>query len=458
MMPDEIVERYFDVVVVGGGPAGISAAIAAARNGARTLLIESSHMVGGEFVSGLPIDGCITTGGEWAIGGIAKELFDACEERGGYVGEVFNWSVIWAVCIDPDIMKIVLVEQLVKHGVSLLLNSFLEAVLMDEGRIAAVQIANKQGKTLVRARAFIDCTGDGDVAYYAGVPYELGSESGELQPVTLVFHMNNVNVQELLEFVRDSPENIRLGVLLSEHPQECARRLYESGMPKISLKHDGPLMSKAIESGELFSTSMLAFTPISRYEGRLAVNSTRIADVNGLDTKSLSDSMGDLIKQVDAASRFLITYIPGFQHAYLAAIAPKIGVRETRRIVGEKVLTDQDVLEGARFPEGIGKGCHPVDVHKSGRGHVIKGIKDHGVYDIPFGCLVPVGVDNLLIAGRCLSSTRVANSSARVMGTCMVMGQAAGTAAALDLDSNKPFRELPVERLRSVLSQQGVVL
>ena len=106
MMPDEIVERYFDVVVVGGGPAGISAAIAAARNGARTLLIESSHMVGGEFVSGLPIDGCITTGGEWAIGGIAKELFDACEERGGYVGEVFNWSVIWAVCIDPDIMKI----------------------------------------------------------------------------------------------------------------------------------------------------------------------------------------------------------------------------------------------------------------------------------------------------------------------------------------------------------------
>lgn len=453
-------ELNYDVVVLGAGAAGVSSAIAAAKNGARTLLVESSSIVGGDLLSGLPIDGCRTTGGEWIVGGVAKELFDTCEALGGYVGSIYDRRNIWVVMINPRIMGFSILKKLEEYKVDLLPYSQVDVVSHADGLISSITVKNKTKQYLLKGDIYIDCTGDGDVSYLCGVPYEMGDESGELQPMTMVFQMRNVHPEEVLSFVLEHPENCGL----AENPnseksaRELAQELYDLGYPKVFFSGNGPLMKEGIASGELHSCSMLAFNPNSTDHTVVTVNTTRMVTKDCTSADVLGKAMMELTGQVENAFSFIKKHVPGCQDAMLDGVAPRLGIRESRRIMGEYYLTGEEVSNGVKREDGICKGGHEVDIHGKDTNHVRKTIKNAGSYDIPFGCLIPKGMKNLLMAGRCFSADRVAHSSARVMGTCMAMGQASGTAAAICVSRGIRPMELSVSELRTVLKAQGAVL
>lgn len=462
-MAQRLQQEDYDVVVIGGGAAGIAAAVSAARNGARTLLVEAGPMIGGEMVSGLPIDGCLNTRGEWVVGGVARELFDECEAMGGYVGAFYDWRTIWVVCVDPEVMKIAVMNVVRRAGVNLLLYTFAEDVVVQDGRVTGVMLLNKSARTLVTAKVFIDCSGDGDLAHLAGAPHEKGGEDGALQPVSLVFRMMGVDTARLMNFVAEHPEN----VAAAENPfyddisrDEQIRRLVAQGFPKVFFVASGPLIREAIAAGDLHSTALIGIGPVSMKRREIYCNSTRIANVDATRTEKLTQALPELMDQVWTCAKFLAKRVPGFEEAQFSGIAPRIGIRETRRILGDYVLTFDDVMNARKREDGVAKGAHHVDIHGAGTHQLRQPIKDGGSYDIPYGSLIPRGLRNVLLAGRCLSASREAHGSARVMGTCMAMGQAVGTAAALASSANRveDVRDVPLGSLRARLKAQGAVV
>ena len=390
-----------------------------------------------------------------------RELLDRCDSMGGLVPPYFDWRSLWLVCVDPEVMKLACAMLVSEAGVELLLNSFAEDVVVEDGHVRGVVVANKSGRTLVAADVFIDCSGDGDVAARAGAEWEKGGEGGVFQPVTMMFRMQGVETRPLLDFVVAHPDYAGLG----ESPAtahlskaECAACLREQNVPSVFFDGQKPFIADAIARGELSPCGILAICPVSTARKEVSLNTTRIADLDATDPDALSRALPKLVDQVWTCVRFLQNRVPGFEAAVFSGLAPRIGIRETRRIMGVEVLTGEDVLAGRKRADGIAKGAHELDVHGAGSAHRREMIKDGGSYDIPFGCLVPRGLRNMLVAGRCLSATREAHGSARVMGTCMSMGQAAGTAAALCATSGTPIGQLSVQALRDRLREQGAVL
>ena len=453
-------EYTYDVAVVGAGAAGVAAAIAAAKNGAKTVLIESSSVFGGDLLSGLPIDGCRTTAGEWVVGGIAKELFDACAELDGYIGSIYDRRNICVVMINPRIMGFVILRKLAEYGVKLLPYSQVVSVEHTSGSVKSLFIKNKTDELVVRANKYIDCTGDGDISFMCGVPFEMGNSDGKLQPMTMVFQIRNIHPKEVLQFVLEHPENCGL----AENPnstktaKELAQELYDLGYPKVFFSSNGPLMKNGIASGELHSCSMLAFNPNAVDGTVVTVNATRLVTNDCTSSEILGDSIGILSSQVINTFRFIKKRIPGCQDAILDGVAPRLGIRESRRIIGEYYLTGEEAAQGIKRPDCIAKGAHEIDVHGDKEEHYRVTIKNAGSYDIPLGCLIPKGMKNLFMAGRCLSADRIAHSTARVMGTCMAMGQAAGTAAAIAVKDGCDTTSVPINKLREILISQGAIL
>lgn len=456
--------EQFDVAIVGGGAAGIGAALSATQNGARVILIDAGPMVGGELVSGIPVDGCLSSCGEWVVGGVVRTLFAECERLGGYIGPINDFRSLNVVAVDPEIMKIAVVNLLHRAGVTLRLYTYADEVVTNDGQIHGLVTVNKQRRTLVTAPVFIDASGDGDVALGAGAPFAMGdAEKGELQPVTLVFRMTGVETEPLLRFIRDNPENAGLGEYegLGMSRAECAQALYRQGLAKVFLVADGPVVRDAIARGELHRSSMIGITPTSIARKEVSVNTTRVGHLDASRPDKLSAAFPELIGQVWQCAKFLQNRVPGFEHAAFAGIAPRIGIRETRRIIGEYVLSDEDVASGRKREDAVAKGAHEIDVHLPGTGHYRVPIKNGGSYDIPYNMLIARGVRNLFVIGRCMSASRIAHSSARVMGTCLAMGQAAATGTAVALNSNAwdgDLRSVSVERVRGVLRDQGAVL
>lgn len=317
-MAQMINQLDYDVVVVGGGAAGVAASMAAAKNGAKVLLVEAGPMIRGEMLSGLPIDGCLSTRGEWVVGGIARELFDECDRLGGYVGHFYDWRTIWVVCTDPEIMKLAVVNSVRKAGVDMLLYTFAEDVVLRDGEVTGVVLVNKNQRTLVRAKVFIDASGDRDLAKLAGAPYETGNGSGQFQPVSLVFRMQRVDFGRLLNFVAEEPDN----VAAAENPYyadipraEQIRRLVAQGYPKVFFVANGPLIRRAIADGDLHATALIGIGPVSMKRREIYCNTTRIADVDATRTDQLSRALPDLLDQVWASSGFLAKRVPGFETA-----------------------------------------------------------------------------------------------------------------------------------------------
>lgn len=446
-----------DVVVCGGGPAGAAAAMAAARLGRKVVLVEACGFLGGA-ITAAGINGI----GGWQhdldgrplISGIAQELMEeACRQSRSdpeAVRQVFRsregrpsyreggLGCYW-LNINPAMMKIVLDRKLQACGVRLLLHCSAVYPILDGNVIRGVYIESKSGREAILADLVIDCTGDGDIACRAGAPVEQGEETtGLCQPGSLLFTAANADVP---------PLNYSLGADDESHLPPLERNRYEGA---IRLARERGELTE--NPNELFC----AATPLLPADGRVrSVNFTRLQRLCATDVESLTQAEIAGRRQVLEALDFMRKYIRGCEDAYLVTIQPQVGIRESRRVQGEYVLTGEDVLRGRRFEDCVCRGIYLLDIHNAdGVGKSTLHLLDQP-YDIPYRALVPLKVEGLLTAGRCISGDHTALASYRIISHCMQLGQAAGTAAALALERGCSVRSIPTAALRERLEKDG---
>jgi len=383
---------------------------------------------------------------------------------GGFVAKLNDWRLIQYVAYDPEIMKIAIPQMVFGAGVTVYLQTFAEEVVQDKGRISGIVVRNKGGRQLLTARAFVDASGDGDLCAMAGAEMLSVGRDEKPQPMSMMFRMANVDTTALLSYVREHPECVAVGesdaIRGGRTDREITEEIYRQGQPCVFFKGDGPLLGDAIQRGDMFATALIMIQPTSDTRREVCINATRIA----LDDPTRPDNMATALRvlsaQVFQCARFLRQSVPGFADASISGMSPRIGIRETRRVVGDYILSEEDVLQARKRDDGVAKGCHHVDIHQDGTGQIRIPVADGGSYDIPLGSLLPKGIENVVIAGRCLSASREAQGSARVMGSCMAMGQAAGslTAIATSQSNHANLRDIPVGRLRQTLREQGAIL
>ncbi len=412
-----------EVIVCGGGPAGLCAAVAAAQEGADTLLIERYGFLGGMATAGL-VNPFMPyyTGGEQIIEGLFQQITDRLDAASG-------WSNRQDVCasdaLAPEIMKLVAQEMLQEASVRLRLHTMVVDARSDSGHIQRILLASKSGLEAAEADLFIDATGDGDLAARAGAQYEQGRpEDGLSQPMTLMFRMTGVD---------------------------------EERMPlreEINSRYD-----QAKAAGEIDNPRENVLWFYTTRRGEIHFNTTRVVKRDGTSAADLTAAELEARRQVQQMVNFLTAKVPGFSKAYLSSTGTQIGVRESRRILGEYVMTAEDVLGARKFADGIARGCYDIDIHSpSGTGTVIKSLPAGESYDIPYRCLCPRGFDNLLVAGRPISATHQAHSSVRVMSIAAAVGEAAGTAAAMCVAQGQSVAAVDVATLRKRLLERGASL
>ncbi|AJY75611.1 FAD-dependent oxidoreductase [Paenibacillus beijingensis] len=420
-MPD----HHYDVVVAGGGPSGIAAAIAAAREGAKTLLIERYGFLGGAGTA-MMVNPWMSY---WAVGkedhiiifGVLKELIDGMTALGAY-GHPKQMTAF-----DPEALKVVAERLCLEAGVALLFHSFLGSVQTDDsGRfIQSVRVANKAGLTDFKASLFVDTTGDADLAALAGAIVEKGrAVDGLSQPMTLNFRMANVDIDRM-------PSG-----------EEITRRYLE-----------------AKARGEIHCPREDVLWFYANQPGVIHFNTTRVILKDATDPWALTEAEIEGRRQVQQFVAFLKKDVDGFEHSYLQTTAPQIGVRESRRIAGEYVLTAEELLAACKFDDVIARGSYPVDIHNpNGEGTVMQHLKPGEWYDIPYRCLIPRKIENLLVGGRPISATHEAHSAIRVQPIAIAIGQAAGTAAAICARDQVLPRRLNARKVQEALARQGASL
>jgi hypothetical protein len=418
-----------DVVVVGGGSAGTAAAITAARSGLRTILVEDFP-----FLGGMSTGGCVGTfcgfyfrerNGDLArlVGGFAAEVMDRLAARGDCYGPV-PFKTTGAVPYVPWGLK-TLYDAMVRAEprLTVLLHTrFLQAVVHD-GAIDAITVATRSGRAALRAPYFIDATGDAALALAAGAPVERGET---LQYPSMMFYMEHVDLDRAL------PHLFELNDLI-------ARRAEAADLPR--------------RSGNVIPTGRPGEVLVAM--SRVSVDG-RPADGSDAAELTLAEMLGR--EQAERCGAFLREHMPGFEEAFVADAAPRLGIRETRRIAGRYALTADDVLGGRKFDDGIGRAAWPIELHVAGGLTEWRFLDDGLWYTIPYRCLVPEGVSNLLAAGRCLSATREGFASARVIGPCLAEGQAAATAIALAGRPGARLDAIDVDALRGRLAALDVPL
>jgi len=444
--------REYDVLVVGGGNAGCAAALAAARNGARVLLVERYGFLGGTATASM-VGPWMTfhSGDDRIVGGIAQEIVERLVARGGSPGHIHDASdyVPTITPFDPEIHKALLFEMMRESGVALLLHAwFLDAVVGD-GRVAGARFATVGGIREYRAQRTIDATADAYVAASAGVPTQQGDARGRVQPASLMFRLSHVDLAALSAYVRQRPEQMRSSLKMHERTPEALSAvagLYE-------------LWEAARASGAVSVPRELVSFFATPYADEVTVNMTRVVGVDPLDPDDLTRAEVEARAQVMQLLDFFRKDVPGFANARIAATATQIGVRESRRIMGEYTLTADDVLHVRTFDDAVARSAYPIDIHNpAGSGTTTHRLPAGASYEIPYRCLVPRGVDDLLVAGRCISTTHEALASTRLTPTVMTLGQAAGTAAALSLQQHVTPRALDPALLRERLVRDGVDL
>lgn len=446
-----------DIVVCGGGPAGAAAALAAARAGKRVVLVEASGFLGGA-VTNAGINGI----GGWQhdldgrplITGIAQELISEISLQSGgdmkAVSDVFahrrqkptyregGLGCYW-LNINPDMMKIVLEEKLCTAGVKLLYHCSAVYPIMEKDSICGVYVESKSGREAILAQIVIDCTGDGDIACRAGADFRIGDpETGLCQPGSLLFTAARADVP---------PLNYSLGAEDESHLPALERNRYEQAIQLARAR--GEIRENP---NELFC----AATPLNPSDPSIrSVNFTRLQGLDATDVESRTTAEISGRKQVLEALAFMRKYIRGCEDAYLLYIQPQVGIRESRRIHGDYILTKEDVLSGKRFDDCICRGIYLLDIHNAdGVGKSTLHMLDQP-YDIPYRALLPHGVENLLVAGRCLSGDHTALASYRIISHCLQTGQAAGTAAVEALDTHTSVRGISRKNLKSRLEKAG---
>jgi hypothetical protein len=445
-------EVIWDVVVVGGGMAGCGAAWAAAKNGAKTLLIERYGYLGGWATAALvnPFMSSNTSDGKPLVGGFFSELKDELAKvDGGILGS----------CFDPEWMKIVLQEMVLGSGAEMLLHSCITGVQAEDDGIS-LKVFCKAGERTVRCRRVVDCSGDGDVAISLGAEFETGDETGVAQAVTLMFDVGGVDLVEALEYVKANPDQMRFPKM----PADTDIQLLTGHVLGIAGYYD--LVSQAKSRGEYPVPGDLVFYVTRPRLGEVTFNTTHVGDVDGIDLDALTRAEIEGRRQMVAVLNFARSSMPGFKNSYILRSPSHVGVRESRRVMGKYVFDASDIATSSKFDDAICRLAYWVDIHKGkGTGYTRSEEKEKIVepvagdyYEIPYRSLVPNGVENVLLAGRCISSTQGGHAAIRIMPCCAALGQAAGTAAALSVKTGTPVGEIDITTLKETLRSDGALV
>jgi hypothetical protein len=421
-----------DVVVCGGGAAGVAAAVSAARAGWKVVLLEKSICAGGMLTNGLlPSIIHMTDGVNMLSGGVCKEIVDAVSEKMG-VKPLYNWHNI-----HPEPMKRVLDDILLGAGVDVLYNMHVFDVISHAGQLEAVLASGVAGKQAIRGKIFIDATGDGHIAMLADAPWEMGDADGHTMAPTLC------TLFERVDFEQRPPDYRYAGSGRKEWREDT-----EKGVAPLPEHHFVGFFRNGATSGS----------------GNLG----HMYGTNPLDPISVSKACIEGRQQSEIYLDFYRSRVSGFQQATLAATASQLGVRESRRIIGEYVMTHDDYICRRRFPDDIGCFAYPIDIHAAGANAseqqnvelrlAQSRFKDGEHYGIPYRALLPKETKNLLVAGRCISCDRAMQSSIRVVPGCMITGQAAGNAAALAVEHQVDLRQVDIKQLQQWQRNQGIWL
>lgn len=423
----------YDIIVIGGGPAGCAAAAQAARDGAKVLLVEATGCLGGMGTSGMVPAWCPMTDGEKVIyKGIAEEVYDRSTELYPRPVSGKDWTPI-----DPEALKRTYDELIEASGADVLFCTMLSGVDASAGHVNAVILTNKDGLVAYSAKTYIDTTGDGDLAAWAGAEYMCGDEeTGEVQAATLCFSVSNVDENTYL-----TEPKLQI---------ECNP---DSPICDIIKDENYPLVDSKHTCQNLTSLGVVGF------------NSGHLWGLNSLDPKSVSEGMFVGRKKAWQLFEGLIKYAPKtFENTCISQTAPVMGVRESRRIIGDYILNMNDYLERRSFDDEISRCCYYIDMHSSPElkakrskhfttgAHYGKGES----YGVPYRCLTPKGLDNVLVAGRCVSCDRPIQASVRIMPAALTTGQAAGAAAVLA--NGADVHSIDTDKLRRILKEANVFI
>jgi hypothetical protein len=469
----------FDVVVVGGGTSGVAAAIAAARTGARTLLIERLGALGGQMnVSGPPgfaYANLYNERGERIIGGIITETHERLLKEGHAIPHIepdFRGWYTFAY-VDPDWWGLMIFEMMVENKVDLLLHSLAVDVIKEGKTMKGVIVEHVSGRQAIFGKVIIDCTGEGDIAARAGAPFEFLPKD-QMEPHSLSFTADGVNWEKVLNYIKSNPQEFEFERFLENTQHKWTYDQLVERIRKVdSIVEFGEVMGyrtlklKGLETGEWHGFSGVGFFLIPREGGVIQAHfqhSSQVGDCDATNVEDLTYAEIECRRQCVIAWKFVKKYLPGFENAYITRVCPELRIREGRRIMGDYVLKGEDVIEERKFADVIGKSAFPAGaVHVVGPGTLATmkppdSPRTGGSHDIPYRCLVPREIENLLVAGKAVSASRAAYQ--RFLMQTMVTGQAAGVAAALCARKKITPRmlESDVSELQRMLVEQGAIL
>ena len=435
------------VLVCGGGTAGVVAAIAAARAGADVLVVDQLGQLGGTqsaaWVTPMMPNKILT---ENLTHGLNDDILRRAAEYDPPPTDQ-SGDLLW---FNPVTLALVLDDLLLEAGGRVLYHTFISDAIVEGGALTGIVVENKSGRQRIGARVTIDCTGDADIAFRAGVPCVSGDpEDGRNQPMSLRFALAGVDQERAAAFLADE-----LGMTCYARPP-----LFEIGTGEAKNTPLGPLICRAVAEGVLAEDDLgyLQFFSMLGRPGELAFNCPRSAGLSATDAWDLSRAQTVGRQKIRRIARFFKTFVRGFEDSYIGTVAPMVGVRESRRIVGDYTLTEEDYLTEARFPDAVARNSYPIDIHstKAKSGLIMKHLPPGHYHEIPYRCLLPVGAENLLVAGRCLSATFAAQAAVRIQQNCRALGEAAGLAAVLALETDVPPRQVDTDELRRRLNAQG---
>lgn len=448
-------DETYGVIVAGGGVSGCAAALAAARNGASVLVVERDGYLGGTL-TGCGVGPMMTfhAGEKQVIRGIMEELVQELVRRGYSTGHVPDTKQYTSTItpFDAEGLKLVLDEKLRSAGVKVLFHTFLGAVETADGEVRSLTLCNKDGLNRVSAKVYIDATGDGDVAAWAGAPMTKGRpEDGAAQPMTMKMKYCGVDTARLKAYVLSHPE--RFGKLAPHFA------LFERDIP-FDLEGFDEEFRRSKEEGKLSIRRENVLMFGTGRPGEYILNTTRIVGCDATDAWSLSDAELEGRRQCAELDAFLREHVPGFETAMVEFTGPTVGVRGSRQLVGRHVLTAEDILTRRTFPDTIAHSGYPIDIHNpSGEGTASTFMSEPGTYySIPYSVMVCDALRNLLVTGRCVSATFEAQAAIRTTPTVGALGQAAGTAAAMAAGGDGDVRTVDIPTLRAALSRQGAWL
>ncbi|MGC0273143.1 FAD-dependent oxidoreductase [Pseudactinotalea sp. Z1739] len=448
-------DRY-DVIVAGGGTAGAIAAIAAARTGARTLVVEPHSYLGGNLSLGMNLLGAADAEGYWALGGIGRELIERLIPIHGATAPQLDPQFGSILAHDPEMLKVALLEMAVAEELDILFHAIVVGCVSGNGSVTGLEVATKAGVRTIEASAIVDATGDADILAAAGGSFEHGrGPDRKSQPASRIFRVGGVDMKRVFDYLAENPADIK-------PPRGWTGDTYDidalRATPGATIEAFGDLIRRAKKAGDwtIPRWRLGLYTLPDRDE--VGVNVTRVHGIDGTNPDDVSRAEVVTVLQMAEVVRFLQKYVPGFEHARISSAPHQVGIRETRRLRGSHILDTDDVMSGRDFDDQVGRGAYPLDVHdvEPGKGgSVLWPIKRS--FGIPLGCLVPEELDGLVVAGRAISATHEAAGSTRGQAVCMVTGHAAGTLAAL-ASRQQSVHKVPHTQLQATLLEQGAIL